>query len=141
VTAPAGDLAALLRAVHEARGDEEVPLPSPEPHDGQSVAQWRAEVSHARAMADAGALRHRVLVRQLRVRGHRDLDRVPGERPDRRQELGDRGAEQLFRGAVDEHAVAQRTGIRHRRSCRTFRAAASPRGPARAFPTPRRPCA
>jgi len=62
VTAPAGDLAALLQAVHEARGDGEVPLPSPEPHDGQSVTQWRAEVAHARAMADAGALRHRVLV-------------------------------------------------------------------------------
>ena len=62
MTAPAGDLATLLRAVHEARGDEEVPLPSPEPHDGQSVAQWRAEVARARAMADAGALRHRALV-------------------------------------------------------------------------------
>lgn len=62
MTAPSGDLAALLRAVREARGGEEAPLPAPAPGAGQTVAQWRDDVARARAIADAGAVRHRELV-------------------------------------------------------------------------------
>lgn len=62
MTASDGRLAALLQAVHEAMDAADAPLPAPEPDAGASTAQWRADVAHARALADERALQHREIV-------------------------------------------------------------------------------